>query len=270
MSKSSGAEAYKTALKYFWESARDICTKNEGGTYCLHDIFESVQADVARSVLHLRVHGHCETLADGGEDKRPFAAYKRHLHRDEGEDRSDDAGGVDNDVLLVSILDGTAAVGDVVSQEDKREESACQIEGPVVALKQVSMSEMEEVSCRTMYAIARSMNVKHCSLFAKTPFKRLNSLAMSLPTFLVISARVRGPSTLTSDALESISSSAANISSVNCGGGARLNLAILCRTSITSASFPLARRNFGDSWNVKTKKRRKKINKVTQPRTMTS
>lgn len=121
-----------------------------------------------------------------------------------------------------------------------------------------------------MYAMARSTNMKSCSLFVNTPFTRLISFKNPVHTFFAVWARVCGPSVATVSPLESVSSIMANISSVSSGGGARLNFAILCRTSMASASLPLLSKNLGDSWNVKTKKRRKKMNSVTQPRIMTS
>ena len=53
---------------------------------------------------------------------------------EEGEDGAEDAGRVDDDVLAVRVCHGTAAVVDVVAEEDNGEEAAREVEGPVVAL----------------------------------------------------------------------------------------------------------------------------------------
>lgn len=102
------------------------------------------------------------------------------------------------------------------------------------------------------------------------PLTRLSSFTKPFHTLFAVSARVCGPASATmAEEFESCSSIRANISTVNSGGGARLNLAILCKTSMASASLPRESKNLGDSWNVKMKKRRKKMSRVTQPRTMT-
>jgi hypothetical protein len=49
-------------------------------TYSLHDILEGIKTHIARCVVHLSVHGHGKTLANGGEHERPFASNERHLH----------------------------------------------------------------------------------------------------------------------------------------------------------------------------------------------
>jgi hypothetical protein len=54
-------------------------------SYCLHNILKGVQSDVSCSGVYLGVHGHGETLADGGEDKRPFTSKEWHLYGAQGE-----------------------------------------------------------------------------------------------------------------------------------------------------------------------------------------
>lgn len=39
----------------------------------LHDVLEGVETDIASRGPNLRVHGHGDTLTDGGEDERPLA-----------------------------------------------------------------------------------------------------------------------------------------------------------------------------------------------------
>lgn len=88
-------------------------------TYSLHDVLQCVQADVASSIAHLGVHGHGKALADGREDKRPFAPDQRHLDGDKCQDRSQYARGIDDDVLLVSVADGSSARRDIITQQDE-------------------------------------------------------------------------------------------------------------------------------------------------------
>ena len=72
-------------------------------TYSLHNVFECIQANVTCSSFDLSVHGHGETLTDGGEDERPFPSDERHLYGDQCKSRADDAWCVDDEVLLVRI-----------------------------------------------------------------------------------------------------------------------------------------------------------------------
>lgn len=103
--------------------------------------------------------------------------------------------------------------------------------------------------------------MKLCSLLRNNPFKCLKLPRKFLRTFFVVWELLIG-----SD-VRSISWSC---STVNSGGGALLNFAILCNTSIASASLPLLIRNFGDSWKWNTKYRRKNTVNVMQPSTITS
>jgi hypothetical protein len=108
----------------------------------LHDVLERVETDVARGGLDLGVHGHGETLKGRGEDEGPLAAQERHLDREQGEDGADDAGQVDVDVLAVRVGDGGLAGGDVVLEENDGEETAREVEGPVVALMRVESARL--------------------------------------------------------------------------------------------------------------------------------
>ena len=84
--------------------------------------------------------------------------------------------------------------------------------------------------------------MKDWSLLVKRAFKCLKLLKKSLTTCLVVVAASSGAA-LSPDS----ASIAAKCSSVKVGGGALLYFAILCKTSIASASLPRERRNFGDS-----------------------
>jgi hypothetical protein len=103
-------------------------------TYGLHNILQRIQPDIPRRRLDLRVHGHCQTLTNRAEDQRPFTSEKRQLHGKQREHGADDAGGIDDDVLLVSVGHGAAAFTDVVAEQDDGEKGACEVEGPVVTL----------------------------------------------------------------------------------------------------------------------------------------
>lgn len=103
--------------------------------------------------------------------------------------------------------------------------------------------------------------MKHWSLLRNMPLRFLKLYKKFLTTCFVVVFESNGPAA---------SSIRLKCSIVSVGGGALLNFAILCRTSIASASFPLLIRNFGDSWKGNTKYRRKKTTRVTQPRTITS
>jgi hypothetical protein len=81
-----------------------------------------------------------------------------------------------------------------------------------------------------------------------TPLTLFSSLPTPDKTALFFCARVM----FVGDALAatkfgSAASIAASISSVRVGGGARLNFAMWCRTSIASASLPRLSKNLGDS-----------------------
>jgi len=118
-----------------------------------------------------------------------------------------------------------------------------------------------------MYATANKTKMKACNLFLKRPLS-LTILSLKLSHALtVLSFHVNG--LLSSIALGSIPASisiARKCSTVRVGGACLLNFAILWRTSIASCSLPLDRRNFGDSWKLKTKYRRKKMSRVIPPR----
>jgi hypothetical protein len=66
----------------------------------LHDILQCIQTNITCSSIHLGVHSHCEALANGRENERPFPAQKRHLHGNQGKDCTDDSWGIDDNVLL--------------------------------------------------------------------------------------------------------------------------------------------------------------------------
>lgn len=143
------------------------------------------------------------------------------------------------------------------------------------------------------------MKMKQESLLVKIFFKRVTSLPAFLKTALFFAAREGPPTRLgprptillarasiflgplrpasfsggtsvicSIGSTPSAMSMARNISMVKVGGGALLNLAILCSTAIASASRPLLRRNLGDSWKRNTKYRRKKMNRVMPPSTI--
>jgi hypothetical protein len=57
------------------------------------------------------------------------------LYGEQREHGADDAGGVNDDVLLVSVGHGAAAFADVVAEQNDGEEGACEVEGPVVTLE---------------------------------------------------------------------------------------------------------------------------------------
>jgi hypothetical protein len=92
--------------------------------------------------------------------------------------------------------------------------------------------------------------MKSWSLFRNRPLRwrklppKLRSAARSACPVLSGAARALSP--------PSSASISAKCASVSVGGGARLNAAILCRTSIASCSRPRPSRNLGLSWNVKT------------------
>lgn len=87
-------------------------------------------------------------MADSGEDQGPLPPDQGHLDGHESEERSDYAGRVDDDVLLVGVFDGALAGGDVVAEQDDGEERASEIEGPVVTLI-VSVISFKENLCGT-------------------------------------------------------------------------------------------------------------------------
>lgn len=84
-------------------------------TYSLHDIFQGVQTHISRSVRHLGVHGHGNTLAESGEDQRPFSANKRQLDRRKCEDSTDNSWEVDDEVLLICVAHGSPTLVDIVA-----------------------------------------------------------------------------------------------------------------------------------------------------------
>lgn len=104
-------------------------------THSLHDIFESVEADVACCRGNLGIHSHGEALKDRGQHEGPLAPDERHLHRHQRKEGTDDSWRVDDDILLIGILHGTATAVDVVTQQDKWQKTSCEVEGPVISLQ---------------------------------------------------------------------------------------------------------------------------------------
>ncbi len=88
----------------------------------------------------------------------------------------------------------------------------------------------------------------------------------SLTTFLLCSFALSEAVEVGSETIETSWSISAKSSMVSVGANARLNLAILCKTSIASASLPRPRRYLGLSWNVKSKVRAAKTSRATPPR----
>ena len=65
----------------------------------MHDVLEGVETNIGGCVADLSVHGHGNTLTESREDKRPFSADKRQLDRGHGNDSTENAGGIDVDVV---------------------------------------------------------------------------------------------------------------------------------------------------------------------------
>ena len=86
----------------------------------------------------MSIHRHGETLADCTEDEGPLSADEGERDGKQGDDGAEDAGQVDVDVLFVGVGDGAGAGGDVEVEEDDGEVGAGEVEGPVVALEEVS------------------------------------------------------------------------------------------------------------------------------------
>lgn len=86
-------------------------------THGLHDILESVEADISSCIADLSVHGHGDTLTESREDKRPFSAHKRQLHRRHGNHSTENARGIDVDVVQIGLSNRTRC-GDFVSEEN--------------------------------------------------------------------------------------------------------------------------------------------------------
>jgi hypothetical protein len=101
-------------------------------TYSLHDVLKCVETDIASCGTDLSVHGHGNTLTKGGNDEGPFSANQRKLDRGHGDDGTENTGGVDVNVVQVSLCDGTGC-GDFVSEQDQGQELTGKIERPVVA-----------------------------------------------------------------------------------------------------------------------------------------
>jgi hypothetical protein len=135
VSKSSGALAYRTALKYYSHVSGAHGGEGRGEAHGLHDVLERVEADVTRGAADLGVERHAEALEGRGEHERPLAAEERELDGEEREDGAEDARQVDVHVLAVRVRHRALPAADVVLEEHEREVRAREVERPVVALR---------------------------------------------------------------------------------------------------------------------------------------
>lgn len=83
--------------------------------------------------MDLSVHGHCEALAESRKDKRPLSAYKGQLHRRHGNDSTENARGVNGDVVQVGLGNRPRRI-DFVTEENQGQELTGKIERPVITL----------------------------------------------------------------------------------------------------------------------------------------
>lgn len=100
-------------------------------TYSLHNIFESIETNVASGGGDLGIHGHSKTLTDGRKDQRPLSANKRKLNRQHGNDGTENTRGIDGNVMDVGRSDRTRR-SDFVAEKNQRQELASQVERPVI------------------------------------------------------------------------------------------------------------------------------------------